>query len=258
MTPAAALLEEVRARRWFYEFELPDGSRTHTDLPPGVESIHTTRREMLDRALAHALGDADLSRLTAVDLACHQGWFALHLARRGFGRVLGVDARAAHTQDARLMARVQGVENVDLACHDLEEAHAADIGAHDVTLMLGLLYHLENPVRALRLARAITRRVLVVETQVVPHFECEVEWGSSAFRRPLRGIFGVVDETGEGHGTETGTHGICLAPSLPGLAWLLLRVGFENVTRVLAPAGGNEQFVRHRRVMFVATVPGAT
>jgi len=258
MTAAAALLEQVRARRWFYEFDLPDGTRTRTDLPPGVETIHTTRREMLDRALAHALGEADLSKLTAVDLACHQGWFALHLARRGFGAVLGIDARGSHIEDMRLMAQLQGVSNVRVACHDLEEAHAGDVGMHDVTLMFGLLYHLENPVRALRLARAVTRRAFVVETQVVPHVEGHVEWGSSEFHRPLRGIFGIVDETQETHAPETGTRGICLAPSLPALAWLLRRVGFENVTRVLAPDGGNEQLVRHRRAMFVATVPGST
>jgi hypothetical protein len=110
-------------------------------------------------------------------------------------------------------------------------------------------------VRALRLARAVTRRVFVIETQVVPHFEGHVDWGSSAFQRPLKGIFGIVDETGESGGPETGMHGICLAPSLPGLAWLLRRVGFENVTHVLAPETGNEQFVRHRRAMFSATVP---
>jgi tRNA (mo5U34)-methyltransferase len=258
MTAAAALLDEVRARRWFYEFELPDGTRTTSVLPPGVETIHTTRREMLDRALAHALRDADLSKLTAVDLACHQGWFALHLARRGFGDVLGVDARPAHIEDMRLMAQLQGASRVRTACHDLEEANAADIGPHDVTLMLGLLYHLENPIRALRLARAVTRRVFVVETQVVPHLEGHVEWGSSGFQRPLKGIFGIVDETQETLAPETGTRGICLAPSLPALAWLLRQVGFENVTHVLAPEGGNEQLVRHRRAMFVATVPGTT
>ena len=87
MNTAAALLEQVRARRWFYEFELPDGTCTRTDLPPGIGSIHTTRREMLDRALAYALGGTDPATLTAVDLACHQGWFALHLARRGFREV---------------------------------------------------------------------------------------------------------------------------------------------------------------------------
>lgn len=256
MTASGAPLDAVRARRWFYEFDLPDGSRTTADLPPGVASIHETRREMLDRALRHALGE-DYSRLTAADLACHQGWFSLHLARRGFREVLGVDAREAHLDDMRLMAKVLGIGNVRVARLDIEEVHAADIGEHDVTIMLGLLYHLENPVRALRLARAVTRRVFVVETQLVPHVAGDVEWGSQAFQRSLKGIFGVIDETLETHGPETGTHGICLAPSLPALAWLLQRVGFENVTRVLPPEGGNEQLVRHRRAMFLATVPPA-
>lgn len=254
MTTPAAPLDEVRARRWFYEFDLPDGTRTTPDLPPDIASIHATRREMLDRALRHALGE-DCSGLTAADLACHQGWFSLHLARRGFREVLGVDARQAHLDDMRLMAEVLGVGNVRGARLDIEEAHAADIGAHDVTIMLGLLYHLENPVRALRLARAVTRRLFVVETQLVPHVGGDVEWGSQAFQRSLKGIFGVIDETLETHGPETGTHGICLAPSLPALAWLLQRVGFENVTRVLPPEDGNEQLVRHRRAMFLATVP---
>jgi len=46
-----ALLERVRARQWFYEFELPDGTRTRSALPAGVEAIHTTRLAMLDAVL---------------------------------------------------------------------------------------------------------------------------------------------------------------------------------------------------------------
>jgi len=253
VTQDPALLQQVRARRWFYQFDLPDGSRTVTDLPPGVESIHTTRREMLDRAL-RALLPQGCAGLTALDLACHQGWFALHLAQAGFREVLAVDARKAHLEDTALMARVQGIPNVRTAELDLEEAHAADLGLHDVTIMFGLLYHLENPVRALRLARAVTRRLLVIETQVVPHLEGKVEWGADIFQRPLKGIFGIIDETAEGHGTESGTHGICLAPSLPALAWLLGRVGFGKIVHVDPPPGGNEQLVRHRRAMIAATV----
>src|SRR6476469_8553155 len=160
----AAALEAIRARPWFYEFALPDGTRTTSHLPPGVEKIHETRLALLDQALDASVG-RDCSRLTAVDLACHQGWFAMQLARRNFRSILGVDARDEHLADARLMAEVLGVKTFRTLKADLEAAQAADIGVHDVTLMLGLLYHLENPVRALRLARAVTRRTLVIETQ---------------------------------------------------------------------------------------------
>jgi hypothetical protein len=40
-------LEQVKSRTWFYEFDLPDGSRTSTDVPADVRPIHTSRRDKL-------------------------------------------------------------------------------------------------------------------------------------------------------------------------------------------------------------------
>lgn len=249
----AAALERVRARDWFYEFELPDGTRTRSHLPAGVEGIHATRLALMEQALDASVG-RDCAQLTALDLACHQGWFALHLARRGFREVLGVDAREEHLADARLMAQVAGVKTLRTLRLDLEEAHAADVGVHDVTLMLGLLYHLENPVRVLRLARAATRRVLIIETQVVPHMSGVVDWGSWRFQRHMVGAFGIIDETEETHASEASVHGICLAPSIETLQWLLQRVGFRRVERLMPPPDGYEQLVGHKRAMFAAHV----
>lgn len=249
----AALLERIRARPWFYEFALPDGTRTASHLPPGVEKIHDTRLALLDQALDRAVG-ADCSALTALDLACHQGWFALQLARRNFRAITGVDARDEHLADAKLMADVLGVGTFSTRKADLEDAKAAEIGVHDVTLMLGLLYHLENPVRVLRLARAVTRKVMVIETQVVPHMSGIVDWGSWRFQRHMVGAFGIIDETEETHASEASVHGICLAPSIETLEWLLKRVGFARVERLMPPADGYEQLVAHKRVMFAAYV----
>lgn len=251
--PDAALLERIRARPWFYEFALPDGTRTTSHLPPGVEKIHDTRLALLDQALDRAVG-TDCGGLTAIDLACHQGWFALQLARRGFRSILGVDARDEHLADAKLMADVLGVRSFHAQKADLEDAKAADLGVHDVTLMLGLLYHLENPVRVLRLARAVTRKVMVIETQVVPHLSGIVDWGSWRFQRHMVGAFGIIDETEETHASEASVHGICLAPSIETLEWLLKRVGFARVERLMPPPDGYEQLVAHKRVMFAAHV----
>jgi hypothetical protein len=248
-----ATLERVRSRPWFYEFDLPDGTRTKSTLPPGVEKIHATRLAMMERALDVAVG-SDCSSLTAVDLACHQGWFALHLARRGFRSITAVDARAEHLADAQLMADVLGVRTLKPVQLDIEDARPEEVGTHDVTLMLGLLYHLENPVRALRLARAVTRRTLLIESQVVPHMAGIVDWGAHQFQRHMVGNFGIVDETDERHAPEAGVRGICLAPSIPALDWLLRRVGFARVERLQPPADGYEQLVGQKRAMFAAHV----
>lgn len=251
MMPKPDALAAIRSRKWFYNFDLPGGYRTESFLPAGVEQIHETRLQMLSGVVDAEIGPR-ASTLSLVDLACNQGWFALHMARRGFANVLGVDQRTNLLDDAALMASALGVGNFCTRQVDIEEGSAEAIGQHDVTLMLGLLYHLENPVRALRLARAITREVFIIETQVVPHLTGMVDWGSYRFQRLMVGNFGVVDETSETHANEASTRGICLAPSIETLGWMLHKVGFKRVEMVPVPAGGHEQLLGRKRVMFAA------
>jgi tRNA (mo5U34)-methyltransferase len=68
------------------------------------------------------------------------------------------------------------------------------------------------------------------------------------------GAFGIIDETEETHAPEASTRGICLAPSIEALAWLLKRVGFSRVERLLPPPDGYEQLVGQKRAMFAAWV----
>jgi hypothetical protein len=72
--------------------------------------------------------------------------------------------------------------------------------------------------------------------------------------RPLKGSFGIIDETGETHGPEASTTGICLVPSLEALLWILQRIGFSRVEVLPVPADGYEQLVHHKRVMVAAWV----
>jgi hypothetical protein len=81
-----------------------------------------------------------------------------------------------------------------------------------------------------------------------------VDWGSWRFQRPMVGVFGIIDETHETHASEASVHGICLAPSIETLEWLLRRVGFARVERLMPPADGYEQLVAHKRAMFAAHV----
>lgn len=170
------LSDEVLAREWFYEFDLPDGRRTEPYVPADVASIHPARLRMLRRVLGETFG-TDWSRLRAVDFACHQGWFASHLARAGFAEVLGVDIRRENLEDAELIARLYGLDGVRFAQHDVNRLEPGELGEFDVVLVLGLIYHLENPIGALRVARGHTRRMCVVETQVTPNVSGVTDWG---------------------------------------------------------------------------------
>ncbi len=240
----AALLE----REWFYPFRLPSGRVTPTYDGGRLEPVHATRLAMIERALEPVFGD-ELNGLSAIDLACHQGYFALELARRGLSRVVGIDARAEHVADATLMAQVLGHENFSGRVSDVHALSAAELGRFDIVLMLGLIYHLENPVGAIRLAQALTGRVCVIETQVVPNLSGNVDWGNYRFVKRLEGCFGIVDETEEIHGPEIGTRGIGLAPSTEGLTWIMDKVGFDRVELIPPPPDAYEQHRYGKRVV---------
>ena len=243
------------AKTWFYPFRLPSGRHTPTYDGGVLDSIHHTRTRMLDAELARTFGDR-LEGLSALDLACHQGWFSAHLAQRGFGKVLGVDAREEHVADSRLIRDALGLTQWSVEQGDVHQLDAAEIGEHDLVLCFGLIYHLENPVGALRVARAHCRRLCLVETQVVPGMTGWVDYGSYRFVRPLKGSFGIIDETGETHGPEASTTGICLVPSVEALVWIMQRIGFARVEVLPVPDDGYEQLVHRKRVMVAGWVEG--
>ena len=72
--------------------------------------------------------------------------------------------------------------------------------------------------------------------------------------RPLKGSFGIIDETAETHGPEASITGICLVPSLEALVWLLHKVGFSRVDVLEPPEDAYEQLRYHKRVMVAAQV----
>lgn len=239
---------QALAKTWFYPFRLPSGRTTPTYGSGELDAIHHTRTRMLDAILDAEFGAAR-GEFSALDLACHQGWFSTHLAQSGFGRVIGMDARHEHIADATLIRDALGLRQIELFERDVHALDADTVGRHDLVLCFGLIYHLENPVGALRVAHALTQRLCLVETQVVPGLTGWVDYGSYRFVRPLKGSFGVIDETGETHGPEASTTGICLVPSVEALCWIMERVGFARVQVLPVPDDGYEQLVHHKRVM---------
>lgn len=249
----STLIEQAHAREWFYSYDLPDGSSTPTYHGIDIQAIHNTRWRMLESCMQKSLGP-DWNGLTALDLASHQGWFAYNMARSGFSNVLGIDARQSHVEDSSLIADIYGMHHLSFQKGDIHEQHPGQLGQFDVVLMLGLLYHLENPVGALRVCRALCRELCVIETQIVPGMTGFVDYGSYQYVRPLQGTFGIIDETGDTHGPEASITGVCLVPSLDALLWLLEKVGFSSAEVLEPPEDAYEQLLHHKRVMVAARV----
>ncbi len=246
-------LEKIKQREWFYSFDLPDGSTSKSYGNGELDAIHDTRKQMLDAVLGVHYPDG-LAGKTAVDLACHQGYFSVHLAKSGVDSVLSIDARAEHIADTQLISGVMGFDNIKTLHSDVHALDTESLGAANIVLCLGLIYHLEDPIGALRKARALCKDVCIIETQVVPGMSGNVDWGNYQFVKPLHGVFGIIDETYETHGPEASITGICLAPSTEGLLWILKNIGFSRVELLTPPEGAYEQLKFGKRVMVAAYI----
>lgn len=240
-------------KTWFYRFRLPDGRVTKTYDDGALDAVHTTRLSMLRDVVRARFGDS-LAGHDAIDIACHQGWFATQLLEWGADDVLAVDARAEHIADVELIRDALHLSRLRTLQSDVHAIEPAKLGQFDLVLMLGLIYHLENPIGALRQAFALTRHMCVIETQVVPGMSGMVDYGSYRFVRPLKGSFGIIDETDDTHGPEASTLGICLVPSVEALMWILRKIGFSRAELVPVPEDGYEQLRHGKRVMVAAYV----
>jgi tRNA (mo5U34)-methyltransferase len=242
--------EMALSREWFYAFELPDGRKTRMYIPDDMATIHDTRLAMIFSVL-DAMFAEEWLHVTVLDVACHEGYFAINLAKRGCRDVLGIDVRKENIEGAELMRSVYGLSNLRLEQRDVLSIEPAEYGQFDVVLMLGLLYHLENPIKAIRVARAHTGRVCLIETQIAPNLSGIVDWGSHRNPKQMIGSFAVVDESAEiaQRNREANTSSISLVPSLEALLAIMRAVGFSRVEVVPPPVDGNEQLVHGKRVL---------
>ena len=145
--------------------------------------IFDTRLGMLSTAVDAHFGGR-LRDIECLDVGCREGFYSLAAtARRRVRHVVAIDARPENLNRARFVSEAMGVNNVDYR-EGRVETLAADLGrTFELTLFLGLLYHVEDPMRCLRQVAAVTGELCVLETQVVDEVEGCAEWGSREWTR---------------------------------------------------------------------------
>lgn len=165
----------------------------------------------------------DLTGKTVLDMGCWDGLYSFECESRG-ARVTAVDDRSC----MEFVCARYGVEmpaepwGFDVARHILgSQAEFVEMGVYDlpglgksfdVTLCMGLIYHVRYPLLALETAAAITRETIVLES----HYELVGEAGVS-FMRFFPGS--------ELNGDPTCWWG----PSIPCLRDMLAHVGFGDI-----------------------------
>lgn len=228
---------------WWHSIDLGHGVVTPGHKPPGVL-----------QAELDALALPDLSGKSVLDVGGWDGYFAFAAERRGAARVAvvdhymwamdspgqqaywrrcmqeGVAPRPYHETEFWHPDTLPGKRGFDLAREALDskvedvvcdfmEADLDALGRWDVVLYLGVLYHMEDPMRALRRLAAVTRELAVVETEAIaiPAFDHEAIWRFF----PAAELNGDVSNW--------------WAPNLAALGGALTAAGFASARAVLGP-----------------------
>ncbi|MEO8036144.1 MAG: methyltransferase domain-containing protein [Acidobacteriota bacterium] len=149
--------DEVRARiaavpHWYHPIEVRPGIVT-----PGANEARSVL-EMLDLP-------ADCRGMRALDLGTRDGYFAFELERRG-AEVVAVDYMAMTDSGFSVAAELLG-SRVTYFQRNLYELTPEDLGTFDIVLFLGMLYHLPDPLGALRVVRNLSRQRMYLETLVL-------------------------------------------------------------------------------------------
>jgi len=139
---------------WYHRIEIRPGLVT-----PGINDSPTVLR---------TLGlPQDCHGLRALDLGTRDGFFAFELARRG-ADVVAVDYLPRDKTGFAVASELLGID-VPYRHQNLYTLDHDELGTFDIVLFLGVLYHLPDPMAALRLVRRLCRGRLYLETQLLDH-----------------------------------------------------------------------------------------
>ncbi|MGI8688846.1 MAG: class I SAM-dependent methyltransferase [Thermomicrobiales bacterium] len=233
---------------WFYSLRFTNGATTE-GITEDIAAIHRTRTDAIFSHLDRLFGER-WDAVRCLDIACHEGWFSLQTAVRGASSVLSYDIRPEHIAKAQWLRDVTGLTQTHFEVRDLFALDPATLGTFDLVFFVGIFYHLENPMAALRIARNLTRGVCVLEGQVARQQEIAIGWGPVGMERRGPGLVALPGEPVHAHQPA----GIVLVPTLEALRLMLLHAGFREVHLVLPAQSAYEAFQTYDRVMLFAYV----
>lgn len=199
---------------WHYPFEF-DGRLVDSNHPDfrGLRGRHYLRYMHIFPALLSLTGGT-LSGKSVLDVACNAGFWAIQAKLAGADPVVGVEASPENVEQANLILELTGLHGIAYREMNAYDISPVELGTFNVTLFLGLLYHLDDPILALRRLHDVTQGFAVVDTSL------------ARSHRP------VLRLAGDSVHDQNYSNGLALQPSRGAVVLMLRYVGFREVVQV--------------------------
>lgn len=153
---------------WYHEFEFAPGVVT-----PGSRNSRSL--------LAQLNLPSDMSGLRVLDIGARDGFFSFECERRRAAEVVAIDYMPAEQTGFPVAKKILGSE-LNLIHENIYNLTPEKYGQFDIVLLLGVLYHLPDPLRALDIVFNMMKSpgLLYLETVVI-----DEELPPALARKPL-------------------------------------------------------------------------
>jgi len=141
-----------------HNIKLPDGTETMPEL--GYLLADSPWMKAAARVVKIVYGDA-LAEKSIADLGCLEGGYTVEFSRMGM-QATGIEVRQSNIDNCLHVSRKAGLPNLAFAKNDVW--NLAEYGRFDAMFCCGLLYHLDQPGRFIRLMAEQTRDVIMINT----------------------------------------------------------------------------------------------
>jgi hypothetical protein len=253
LPPEKLRAELPRYGKWAYPFELPGGIVTPLFVDWLAES-HATRSRIVFSRLEELYGER-WPQIDCLDIACNEGYYGMEVSRRGARRVVSFDARAVNIQKAEFVKRQLGLKRISFHQLDLLQLTPERFGTFDLTLCLGLLYHLDNPMDAIRRVRAVTKELCVIDTQVL-HKSAPVvtAWITDDNQIETNNVIGIIKEPDAMVNPSAAVTPLTFIMNEAALMTMLESAGFRDIERVPPFEGCFQPYATGDRLVLLARV----
>lgn len=153
-------------RHRFHSFKYEDGTEIKGLIP--LKTLQTIAN--------YTFKNIDFTGKRVLDVGCWDGYFSIEACKRGAFCALGIDINPWSKWDwhdnfseARIACNTLNACQSYRSLFEYESNPNLDLESYDITLFMGVLYHLQDPLRALRILRKITKEKLILESLI----DCE-------------------------------------------------------------------------------------
>lgn len=145
---------------FFHDIDLSNGFNTAPEIYRMRDAINLFFPPFLK------LFGGSLKNLRILDVGCNCGGFSFEASKYDPKEIVGIDADKKNIQQANAIKKYLQTKNVKFLKLTAEEINGKNLGKFDITILAGILYHLEDPIGVMKKISEVTTSTLLIDSHV--------------------------------------------------------------------------------------------